>query len=141
MEIYSLRSSNNFLFRDNSRNARSVGNTDFGKAAKSDAGAGFEETVKRIDFTRLSPRELREIAQEYYDAGKIGHDTWLELSSELPAQTLNANGEVIDISGVTDDTDFDFLSYFSDRAEIASSVGTTDEAQKMQDVLSFFALA
>ncbi|WP_309574384.1 hypothetical protein [Rhizobium rhizogenes] len=118
-----------------------MGNTDFGKAAKSDAGAGFEETVKRIDFTRLSPRELREIAQEYYDAGKISHDTWLELSSELPAQTLNANGEVIDISGVTDDTDFDFLSYFSDRAEIASSIGTTDEAQKMQDVLSFFALA
>lgn len=141
MEIYSLRSSNNFLFRDNSRNARSVGNTDFGETAKSDAGAGFEETVKRIDFTRLSPRELREIAQEYYDAGKIGHDTWLELSSELPAQTLNAHGEVVDISDVTDDTDFDFLSYFSDRAEIASSVGTTDEAQKMQDVLSFFALA
>ncbi|MDO3443022.1 hypothetical protein [Agrobacterium sp. V1] len=117
-----------------------MGNTDFGKAAKSDAGAGFEETVKRIDFTRLSPRELREIAQEYYDAGKIGHDTWLELSSELPVQTLNANGEVIDISNVTDDTDFDFLSYFSDRAEIASSIGTTDEAQKMQDILSFFAL-
>ncbi|WP_237681431.1 MULTISPECIES: hypothetical protein [Rhizobium/Agrobacterium group] len=117
-----------------------MGNTDFSKAAKSDAGAGFEETVKRIDFTRLSPRELREIAQEYYDAGKIGHDAWLELSSELPVQTLNANGEVIDLSNVTDDTDFDFLSYFSDRAEIASSIGTTDEAQKMQDILSFFAL-
>lgn len=141
MEIYSLRSSNNFLFRDNSRNAKSVGNIDFGKAAPSDAGAGFEETVKRIDFTRVSPRELREIAQEYYGTGKIGHDTWLELSSELPAQTLNANGEVIDIAEVTDDTDFDFLAYFSDRAEIARSIGTVDEVEKMQDVLSFFARA
>ena len=28
-----------------------------------------------------------------------------------------------------------------DRAEIASSIGTAEEAQKMQDVLSFFALA
>ncbi|AXO68301.1 hypothetical protein AGRHK599_LOCUS2438 [Rhizobium rhizogenes] len=140
MEIYSLRSSNNFLFRDNSRNARSVGSVDFGKAPKSDAGPGFEETVKRIDFTRVSPRELREIAREYYDMGKISQDTWLELSSELPTQTLNANGEVIDITEVTDDTDFDFVAYFSDRAEIARSIGTADEVEKMQDVLSFFAL-
>jgi hypothetical protein len=139
MEIYSLRSSNNFLFRDNSRNTKSVGSLDFGKAAPSDAATGFEETVERIDFTRVSPRQLREIAHEYYNTGKISHDTWLELSSELPAQTLNANGEVIDIADVTDDTDFDFVTYFSDRIEIARSIGTTDDVEKMQDILSFFA--
>jgi hypothetical protein len=116
-----------------------VGSPDFGKAAPSGAATGFEETIDRIDFTRVSPRQLREIAQEYYDTGKISHDTWLELSSELPAQTLNANGEVIDIADVTDDTDFDFVTYFSDRIEIARSIGTTDEVEKMQDVLSFFA--
>lgn len=137
MEIYSLRASNNFLFRDNSRNAKSVGSTDFGKTAQSEAATGFEETINRIDFTRVSPRELREIAQEYYDAGKISHETWLELSSELPTQTLNANGEVIDITDVTDDTDFDFLTYFSDRVEIARSIGTANDVEKMQDVLSF----
>lgn len=119
MEIYSLRASNNFLFRDNSRNARPVDSTDFGKAAQSDTATGFEETINRIDFTRVSPRELREIAREYYDAGKISHETWLELSSELPAQTLNANGDVIDITDVTDDTDFDFQTYFSHKVEIA----------------------
>ncbi|MFK3778919.1 hypothetical protein [Agrobacterium sp. NPDC089420] len=140
MEIYSLRTSNNFLFRDNPRNARSLESSDFSRTAKPDAAAGFEESVKRIDFSRISPRELREIAQEYYDAGKISQDIWFELSSELPAQTLNANGEIIDIADVTDDTDFDFLAYFSDRAEIARSIGTADEAEKMQDVLSFFAL-
>ncbi|WP_313614303.1 hypothetical protein [Rhizobium sp.] len=75
MEIYSLRASNNFLFRDNSRNARPVDSTDFGKAAQSDTATGFEETINRIDFTRVSPRELREIAREYYDAGKISHET------------------------------------------------------------------
>ncbi|TQN58840.1 hypothetical protein FLX27_24715 [Agrobacterium tumefaciens] len=139
MEIYSLRASNNFLFRDNSRNAKPVDSTDFGKAAQPDAATGFEETINRIDFTRVSPRELREIAREYYDAGKISHDTWLELSSELPAQTLNANGEVIDTADVTDDTDFDFVTYFSDRMEIARSIGTADEVEKMQDVLSFLA--
>lgn len=77
MEIYSLRSSNNFLFRDNSRNARSVGIADFGKAGKSDAASGFEETVRGIDFTRISPRDLREIARDYYHAGKISQDTLL----------------------------------------------------------------
>ncbi|QBJ13943.1 hypothetical protein EYD00_11405 [Agrobacterium sp. 33MFTa1.1] len=138
MEIYSLRSSNNFLFRDNSRNARSVGIADFGKAGKSDAASGFEETVRGIDFTRISPRDLREIARDYYHAGKISQDT---LSSELPAQTPSASGEVIDIADVTEDTEFDFLTYFSDRAEIARSIGTADEVEKMQDVLSFFALA
>ncbi|MFN6985773.1 MAG: hypothetical protein ACK4OI_13140, partial [Rhizobium oryzihabitans] len=66
MEIYSLRASNNFLFRDNSRNARPVDSIDFGKAAQSDTATGFEETINRIDFTRVSPRELREIAREYY---------------------------------------------------------------------------
>ncbi|NTE43747.1 hypothetical protein G6M80_00445 [Rhizobium pusense] len=141
MEIYSLRSSNNFLFRDNSRNARSVGIADFGKAGKCDAASGFEETVRRIDFTRISPRDLREIARDYYHAGKISQDTLFELSSELPAQTLSASGEVIDIADVTEDTEFDFLTYFSDRAEIARSIGTADEVEKMQDVLSFFALA
>lgn len=140
MEIYSLRASNNFLFRDNSRNARSVGSADFGKTDKSDAGAGFEETVKRIDFTHISPRELREIAREYYDSGKISQNILVELSSELPAQTLTANGDVIDITDVTDDTDFDFIAYFSNRAEIARSIGTADELEKMQDILSFFAL-
>ncbi|NSL20443.1 hypothetical protein [Agrobacterium tumefaciens] len=139
MEIYSLRSANSFLFRDNPKNSRPVGSPDFGKAAPSDAATGFEETIDRIDFTSVSPRQLREIAQAYYDTGKISHDTWLELSSELPAQTLNANGEVIDIADVTDDTDFDFVTYFSDRIEIARSIGTTDEVKKMQDVLSFFA--
>ncbi|XHE12715.1 hypothetical protein PCC82_13140 [Agrobacterium deltaense] len=137
MEIYSLRASNNFLFRDNSRNARPVDSTDFGKAAQPDTATGFEETINRIDFTRVSPRELREIAREYYDAGKISHETWLELSSELPAQTLNANGDVIDITDVTDDTDFDFQTYFSHKVEIARSIGTADDIEKMQDVLFF----
>lgn len=135
--MYSLRASNNFLFRDNSRNARPVDSTDFGKAAQSDTATGFEETINRIDFTRVSPRELREIAREYYDAGKISHETWLELSSELPAQTLNANGDVIDITDVTDDTDFDFQTYFSHKTEIARSIGTADDIEKMQDVLFF----
>lgn len=136
MEIYSLRASNNFLFRDNSRNARPVDGTDFGKAAQPDAATGFEETINRIDFTRISPRELRKSHRNITRPGKSATIPGLS-SSELPAQTLNANGEVIDTADVTDDTDFDFVTYFSDRMEIARSIGTADEVEKMQDVLSF----
>ncbi len=141
MEIYSLRSASSFFFKEDSRNTKAVATPDFEQTTHNETTATFEDAVKRIDFTSLSPRELREFARGYYDTGKIGHDTWGELSSDLPMQTLNANGKVVDISNVTDDTQFDFVGYFSDRLEIARSIGTVEEADKIENVLSFFASA
>ncbi|NWJ23301.1 hypothetical protein [Rhizobium sp. RM] len=141
MEIYSLRSASSFFFREDSRNTRAVATPDFEQTTHNETTATFEDSVKRVDFTSLSPREVREFAQGCYDTGKISHDTWGELSSDLPMQTLNANGEVVDTSNVTDDTQFDFVGYFSDRLEIARSIGTVEETDKIENVLSFFASA
>jgi hypothetical protein len=105
MEISSLRWSTNFLQRENSRNAK------IEKPSQQESRHGQiifqvpEAGDLPINFSAITPRDLRALALENYQAGKIDQDTYITLSEELPTHAVDAQGQVVDLSQVTDETD------------------------------------
>lgn len=139
MEIYSLRTSANFIFNNNAKKSNAP-QIDIPKIEEQVSGESFippEQLSGRVDFSNISPRELRDVATEYYQTGQIQQTIYSELSSELPTHALNATGEIVDLTYVTDDTDFNFVSYFRDQLTIAQSIGDPDKAEVLEDVVSF----
>ena len=136
MEISSLRWSTNFLQREHSRNKVE-------KASPQETRSGQiafqvpDTDEASVNFSAITPRDLRAIALENYQAGRIDQDTYTTLSEELPTHAVDAQGQVIDLSEVTDETGFNFHDYYRNQLEIAMSLGDSDRAGVLRSVLAF----
>lgn len=97
----------------------------------------FEEALSV--FASMSPRRLREIASESFQRDEIDADTYRELSTELPLQTVDRNGNILDLSTLTDDSDFDYAEYYRTQQSLAEMIGDMDMADSYSKVLDFFA--
>ncbi|WP_117194982.1 hypothetical protein [Rhizobium terrae] len=137
MEISSLRWSTNLLQRENSRNSK------IEKHPQQDARHGQftfqvpETEESSVNFSAITPRDLRAIALENYQAGKIDQETYITLSEELPTHAVDAQGQLIDLSQVTDETGFNFHDYYRNQLEIAMSLGDTSRADVLRSVMTF----
>ncbi|MFB9953187.1 hypothetical protein ACFFP0_30490 [Rhizobium puerariae] len=137
MEISSLRWSTHFLQREHSRN---------GKIEKPSQQEGRHGQINfqlpetgdaPINFSEITPRDLRALAWENYQAGKIDQDTYITLSEELPSHAVDAQGQLIDLSQVTDETGFNFHDDYRNQLEIAMSLGNTHRADILRSVMAF----
>ncbi|NLS05671.1 hypothetical protein HGP14_20195 [Rhizobium sp. P32RR-XVIII] len=139
MEIFSLRSSQNLLYKNNANNAKNSKTADFAVAPASGHSAPFqiEEAAGGPNFASISPGELRSFARQSFDSGMINQDTFAALSEPLPMHAIDARGNLIDLSHVTDGTSFDFLDYFRNQLEIETSIGDPAAARTMQSVVDF----
>lgn len=138
MEINSLRWPTNLLQRDNSRQAKIEKPLQQAESRQSKIVFHVPEVDERqTDFSSISPRELRALAWQNYQAGRIDQETFLTLSEELPMHAIDAHGQVLDLSGITDDTGFDFRNYYRDQLQIAMSLGDAPRAEVLKSVLAF----
>lgn len=96
----------------------------------------FEEALSV--FASMTPRRLREIAVESFDRNEIDEDTYRELSTELPLQAVDRNGNVTDLSTLTDNTEFDYAEYYRAQHALAEMIGNLDTADSYAKVLDFF---
>ena len=96
----------------------------------------FEEALSV--FASMTPRRLREIAAESFQKDEIDEGTFRELSTELPLQAVDRNGNVADLSTLTDDTHFDYAEYYRTQQSLAEMIGDMDMADSYSKVLDFF---
>ncbi|KPF45025.1 hypothetical protein IP76_09230 [Rhizobium sp. AAP43] len=102
----------------------------------SDSDKIFEDALSV--FASMTPRRLREIAAESYQRDEIDEQTYRELATELPLQAVDRNGNVTDLSNLTDDTNFDYAEYFRTQQSLAEMIGDMDMADSYTKVLDFF---
>jgi hypothetical protein len=96
----------------------------------------FEEALSV--FASMTPRRLREIASESFQREEIDADTYRELSTELPLQSVDRNGNILDLSTLTDDSQFDYAEYYRTQQSLAEMIGDMDMAGSYAKVLDFF---
>ncbi|SME97387.1 hypothetical protein QTA58_11135 [Neorhizobium sp. CSC1952] len=138
MEITSLRWSANLLQRENSRNNNRIEKPEQQENRHGQIIFQVPETDESpVDFSAISPRDLRALALENYQAGKIDQETYITLSEELPHHAVDAQGQVIDLSQVTDETGFDFHDYYRNQLDIAMSLGDAHRADVLRSVMAF----
>ena len=140
MEIISMRSSPNFLFKNNSNSSKSYNRLedDFGPAKRiSIAFQVNDPSSDEPDFSSISPSELHNYARQSYDTGTIDQDTFAAISEPLPMHTINPSGDILDLSGVTDGTTFNFRDYFKDQLQVAMSIGEPATVETLTSVVSF----
>lgn len=126
MEIYSLRYTGSFLQKHSGKNQKDQTLPDETTANKRPERFSEHLDQTEAESAPLTPRELREMAQTGFETGLIDVETYRQLASELPMQTIDQQGRVLDLSDVTDDTPFDFADYYRNQLAIAQSLG--DEA-------------
>jgi hypothetical protein len=97
----------------------------------------FEEALSV--FASMTPRRMREIAGESFQRDEIDENTYRELSTELPLQMVDRNGNVTDLSTLTDDSQFDYAEYYRTQQSLAEMIGDMDVADSYSKVLDFFA--
>ncbi|MGQ2968389.1 MAG: hypothetical protein ACT6RF_06535 [Allorhizobium sp.] len=97
----------------------------------------FEEALSV--FASMTPRRMREIASESFQRDEIDETTYRELSTELPLQMVDRNGNVTDLSTLTDDSQFDYAEYYRTQQSLAEMIGDMDVADSYSKVLDFFA--
>jgi hypothetical protein len=137
MEITSLRWSGNLFHRDTSRTAK------FDKAphdAQREDQATFhvpDEGSPGANFSSITPRDLRELALSSYHAGSIDQETYMTLAEHLPSHSVDAQGQVIDLSDITDETGFDFHDYYRNQLDLALSLGDGGRADTLKSVMAF----
>jgi hypothetical protein len=51
--------------------------------------------------------------------------------------TINPSGDILDLSGVTDGTTFNFRDYFKDQLQVAMSIGEPATVETLTSVVSF----
>ncbi len=145
MEIFSLRSSQSLLFKNNpNNNAKSSKTADITIEPKppiAQASFQIEDSDNRqaIDFTSVSAGELRSYARQSFDNGVIDQNTFAAISEPLPMHAIDPLGNVIDLSSVTDGTSFNFLDYYKSQLQIAMSIGNPNEVQTLKSVVGFLA--
>jgi hypothetical protein len=143
MEIFSVRSSQSLLFKNNpNNNAKSSKTADITIEPKPTVAQGsfqIEDSDNRqaLDFTAVSPGELRSYARQGYDNGLIDQSTFAAISEPLPMLAIDPLGNVIDLSNVTDGTSFNFLDYYRNQLQIAMSIGDPNEVQTLNSVVGF----
>jgi hypothetical protein len=96
----------------------------------------FEEALSV--FASMTPRRMREIASESFQRDEIDENTYRELSTELPLQMVDRNGNVTDLSTLTDDSHFDYAEYYRTQQSLAEMIGDMDVADSYSKVLDFF---
>lgn len=96
----------------------------------------FEEALSV--FASMTPRRLREIASESFQREEIDADTYRELSTELPLQSVDRNGNIIDLSSLTDDSHFDYAEYYRTQQSLAEMIGDMDMSESYSKILDFF---
>lgn len=106
------------------------------KIANSKETEVFEEALSV--FASMTPRRLREIASESFQREEIDADTYRELSTELPLQIVDRNGNMMDLSTLTDDSHFDYAEYYRTQQSLAEMIGDMDMAGSYAKVLDFF---
>ena len=89
-------------------------------------------------FASMTPRRLREIAAESFQKEEIDEVTCREPSTELPLQAVDRNGNIADLSRLTDDTQFDYAEYYRTQQSLAEMIGDMDMADSYSKVLDFF---
>ena len=110
------------------------------RLAEASAGLPLQVTGAGSLFKiTATPRRLREIASESFHREEIDADTYRELSTELPLQTVDRNGNILDLSTLTDDSDFDYAEYYRTQQSLAEMIGDMDMADSYAKVLDFFA--
>lgn len=137
MEIYPIRSSQSFQFRNNHKsNSRPE---DLVQAARTHRGSEdiSENDTAAADFSAISISEVRDLAQQYFLRGEIDQDTFSTLYGGLPMQAIDAAGRILDLSDITETTPFDFRGYYHDQLTIASSLGDPENARVLQAVIAF----
>ena len=140
MEIFSVRSSQSLLFKNNSNNAKSSKTSDIEIETRAPAPASFQiedDLDDGLDFTAVSPGELRNYARQSFDSGLIDQNTYAAISEPLPMHAIDPLGNLIDLSSVTDGTSFNFLDYYKDQLQIAMSIGDAGEVQTLKSIVNF----
>ncbi|MBA8832986.1 hypothetical protein M2311_002319 [Rhizobium leguminosarum] len=140
MEIFSVRSSQSLLFKNNPNNAKSSKTSDIEIETRAVAPASFQiedEVGEGPDFTAVSPGELRNYARQSFDSGLIDQNTYAAISEPLPMHAIDPLGNVIDLSSVTDGTSFNFLDYYKNQLQVAMSIGDANEVQTLKSIVNF----
>jgi hypothetical protein len=140
MEIFSVRSSQSLLFKNSPNNAKSSKTSDISIKTEPTPSAAFQiddNTATGLDFTAISPSELRSYARQSYDTGTIDQDTFAAISEPLPMRAIDPVGNVIDLSDVTDGTSFNFRDYYKDQLQIAMSIGDPQSVDTLKSIVSF----
>jgi hypothetical protein len=140
MEIFSVRSSQSLLFKNSPNNAKSSKTSDNSIKTEPTPSAAFQiddNTATGLDFTAISPSELRSYARQSYDTGTIDQDTFAAISEPLPMRAIDPIGNVIDLSDVTDGTSFNFRDYYKDQLQIAMSIGDPQSVDTLKSIVSF----
>lgn len=137
MEIYSLRSIASLLYKNENKSPREqmaqppassiLRNNSFSEQ--------FEEVVSA--YKSITPRQLRERAQQSFEIGAIDQDTYRQLASELPMEAIDQQGRVLDLSSITEDTPFNFQDYYRNQLQIALNMGDRDTAGVLQAAVDF----
>lgn len=140
MEISSLRSLSSSFNRNGGRDNKDLAVPAERKAA-SDPVYQFEVTEDpESPYTSITPSQLREMAVESFESGEIDQETYAALADELPMQALDRQGQIIDLSEITDDTPFDFQDYYKNQLEIAMTMGDDQSAKVLKSVVAFLGI-
>ncbi|WP_086999908.1 hypothetical protein [Rhizobium sullae] len=140
MEIFSVRSSQSLLFKNSQNNAKNSKTEEIGIDTGAAASVIFrtdDSGVEGPDFTAMSPGELRNHARQSYDGGGIDQDTFAAISEPLPMHAIDAQGNVIDLTGITDGTLFNFRDYYENQLQIAMSIGDSDSVKTLKSIVNF----
>lgn len=141
MEIFSVRSSQSLLFKNNPNNAKNSKTSDIEIETKAPVASASFQIDDNLDdgpdFTAVSPSELRNYARQSYDSGVIDQDTYAAISEPLPMHAIDPLGNVIDLSSVTDGTSFNFRDYYQSQLQIAMSIGDPQTVDTLRSVVSF----
>lgn len=137
MEIYSLRSLGSLLYKNEGKNQREQ--TSGAPSSSMLRSSSFVEQIEEVAsaYHSVSPRQLRERAQQAYENGVIDQDTYRQLASELPMHAIDQQGRIVDLSAVADDTPFNFHEYYKNQLEIALNVGDSQNAAVLRGALDF----
>jgi hypothetical protein len=128
------------LFKNSPNNAKSSKTSDISIKTEPTPSAAFQiddNTATGLDFTAISPSELRSYARQSYDTGTIDQDTFAAISEPLPMRAIDPVGNVIDLSDVTDGTSFNFRDYYKDQLQIAMSIGDPQSVDTLKSIVSF----
>ena len=137
MEIFSIRPSQSFQFRKQQKSQSQQETFHQPPKGATPSGQFPEIDPDKPDYNAISAAEVREIARRSYETGAIDHDTYSALSEGLPLQTIDPQGHIIDLSGISETTPFDFRSFYEDQLTIAASIGDPRTRSIRESVLAF----
>ena len=137
MEIYSVRSSNNLLYKNNTKSPKTPEISLETTRPVGGASQTSDADVSNLDFSSMTPEQLRELARSSLEAGTIDQETFAVVAEGLPMHAIDRNGNLLDLTSVTDASAFDFRDYYESQLDIAMSIGDDRTARSLQAVVAF----